>query len=232
MIDLFFKHLSKKKSSLPNPKPNSQRKVVSFCDYVDALWDVPALVWPGQDTSGGGGTPWNPIMHIAAQFRQRRSRGPSLSPSSPPSTRFPRRIPGEAENPWKTDAWNREISKYEEARKIHQKMSSTMDSRIYQSHSTISTTMKTQTVQIGKVLDALDSTLLDGRPALTRRFVYATSSEAGDTVQLTSYRSPRDRERLLRTTKILEAGRATLVVSPLFDDIAIGDFDESLVGGV
>jgi hypothetical protein len=62
--------------------------------------------------------------------------------------------------------------------------------------------------------------------------VYATSSEAGDTVQLTSYRSPRDRERLLRATKILEAGRATLVVSPLFDDIAIGDFDESLVGGV
>jgi chitinase len=51
MIDLFFKHLSKKKSSLPNPKPNSQRKVVSFCDYVDALWDVPALVWPGQVTS-------------------------------------------------------------------------------------------------------------------------------------------------------------------------------------
>jgi chitinase len=37
-----------------------------------------------------------------------------------------------------------------------------MDSRIYQSHSTISTTMKTQTVRIGKVLDALDSTLLDG----------------------------------------------------------------------
>jgi hypothetical protein len=51
-------------------------------------------------------------------------------------------------------------------------------------------------------------------------------------VQLTSYRSPRGRERLLRTTKILEAGWATLVVSPLFDAIAIGDFDESLVDGV
>ncbi|KAF1971149.1 hypothetical protein BU23DRAFT_194998 [Bimuria novae-zelandiae CBS 107.79] len=65
-----------------------------------------------------------------------------------------------------------------------------------------------------------------------RRFVYATSSEAGDTVQLTSYRSPRGRERLLRATKILEADQATLVVSPLFDAIAIGDFGESLVDGV
>ena len=65
-----------------------------------------------------------------------------------------------------------------------------------------------------------------------RRFVYATSSEAGDAVQLTSCHSPRGRERLLRTTKILEADRATLVVLRLFDAIAIGDFDESLVDGV
>ncbi|KAJ3492293.1 hypothetical protein NLG97_g5433 [Lecanicillium saksenae] len=35
-----------------------------------------------------------------------------------------------------------------------------MGSRLYQSHSTISKTMKTQAERIGTVLDALDSTLL------------------------------------------------------------------------
>ena len=59
----------------------------------------------------------------------------------------------------------------------------------------------------------------------------ATSSETGDTVRLTSYRSPRGRERLLRTTKIWEAGRATSAASSFFDPITIGDFHEGFVDG-
>lgn len=50
-------------------------------------------------------------------------------------------------------------------------------------------------------------------------------------MRLTSYRSPRGRQRLLNTTKIWEAGRATSAVSPFFDSITIGDFGESLVDG-
>jgi len=61
--------------------------------------------------------------------------------------------------------------------------------------------------------------------------VCATSSETGDTVRLTSYRSPRGRERLLRTTKIWEAGRATSAASSFFDPITIGDFGESFIDG-
>jgi predicted acylesterase/phospholipase RssA len=57
------------------------------------------------------------------------------------------------------------------------------------------------------------------------------SSETGDTVRLTSYRSPRGRERLLRTTKIWEAGRATSAASSFFDPITIGDFEESFIDG-
>ena len=59
----------------------------------------------------------------------------------------------------------------------------------------------------------------------------AVSSETGDTVRLTSYRSPRGRERLLRTTKIWEAGRATSAASSFFDPITIGDFEESFIDG-
>jgi hypothetical protein len=50
-------------------------------------------------------------------------------------------------------------------------------------------------------------------------------------VRLTSYRSPRGRERLLRTTKIWEAGRATSAASSFFDPITIGDFKEGFVDG-
>ena len=59
----------------------------------------------------------------------------------------------------------------------------------------------------------------------------ATSKETGDTVRLTSYQSPRGRERLLRSTKIWEAGRATSAASSFFDPITIGDFGEGFIDG-
>lgn len=59
----------------------------------------------------------------------------------------------------------------------------------------------------------------------------ATSSETSDTVRLTSYRSPHVRERLLRTTKTCEAGRATSAASSFFDPITVGDFGESFIDG-
>jgi predicted acylesterase/phospholipase RssA len=66
---------------------------------------------------------------------------------------------------------------------------------------------------------------------LKSRFVCATSKETGSTVCITTYRSPRGRERLLRTTKIWEAGRATSAASSFFDPITIGDFSEGFVDG-
>ncbi|KAF2179206.1 FabD/lysophospholipase-like protein [Zopfia rhizophila CBS 207.26] len=77
-----------------------------------------------------------------------------------------------------------------------------------------------------------EDVLLQAAPdAKCKVFVCATSNETGDTVRLTSYRSPRGRTRLLRTTKIWEAGRATSAASSFFDPIIIGDFEESFVDG-
>ncbi|KAA6409974.1 MAG: hypothetical protein FRX48_06588 [Lasallia pustulata] len=73
--------------------------------------------------------------------------------------------------------------------------------------------------------------LKDSPNAKCKVFVCATSKETCDTVRLTSYRSPRGRERLLRTTKIWEAGRATSAASSFFDPITIGDFHEGFVDG-
>ncbi|KAJ3489561.1 hypothetical protein NLG97_g5968 [Lecanicillium saksenae] len=161
MIDLFFEHLNKKKSGLPDPKPNAQPgKGISFCEYVDDLWEVPPFVWPGQDTTGGVGKAWNPIMHIAAQYPTKtfkRSEFVALESAinTPSKTRA-----WASDDPWDSRSWTKDLSDYAKAKVILQKMRSTMGSRLYQSHSTISKTMKTQTERIGKVLDALDSTLL------------------------------------------------------------------------
>lgn len=161
MIGLFFVHLNGRKSRLPDPKPGAAPGAdVSFCDYVDELWDVDAFVWPGQDTYRGVGKAWKPIEHIAAQFPTttfKRSEFVALEAAinTPPKTKAWR-----SANPYETTNWKKDIANYAKARKILMKMRSTMGSRIYQSHLTISTTMKTQTDRIGKVLDALDSTLL------------------------------------------------------------------------
>jgi len=61
--------------------------------------------------------------------------------------------------------------------------------------------------------------------------VCVISKETGDIIRLTSYRSPRGRERLLRVTKIWEAGRATSAASSFFDPITISDFGEGFVDG-
>ncbi|KAK3167171.1 hypothetical protein OEA41_010297 [Lepraria neglecta] len=76
-----------------------------------------------------------------------------------------------------------------------------------------------------------DALLKHSRDAKCKVFVCATSKETGDTVRLTSYRSPRGRERLLRTAKIWEAGRATSAASSFFDPITIGDFNEGFIDG-
>lgn len=78
---------------------------------------------------------------------------------------------------------------------------------------------------------AEDALLKDAPDAKCKVFVCATSGETGDTVRLTSYRSPRGRERLLRTTKIWEASRATSAASSCFDPITLGDFEETFVDG-
>ncbi|KAH8690367.1 acyl transferase/acyl hydrolase/lysophospholipase [Phaeosphaeriaceae sp. PMI808] len=77
-----------------------------------------------------------------------------------------------------------------------------------------------------------ENVLLKGAPdTKCKMFLFATSSETGDTVRLTSYRSPRGRERLLRTAKIWEAGRATSAASSFLDPITLGDFEETFVDG-
>ncbi|KAJ6785998.1 hypothetical protein PWT90_07634 [Aphanocladium album] len=161
MIDLFFQYLNKKKKPQPDPKPGAAKgDTVSFCDYVNVLWDVPAFVWPGQDMDGGIGKKWDPIMHIAAQFPTKTfNKQEFVALESPINTPSKTRAWASG-NPWDSKGWTNDIADYAKSRIILQKLRSTMGSRIYQSDSTISQTMKTQTDRIGVVLDALDTTLL------------------------------------------------------------------------
>jgi chitinase len=161
MIDLFFKQLNNKKSNLPDPRPNAAKTdIVSFCVYVNVLWDVPAFEWPGEDTTGGVGTKWTPIRHIAAQYPTKTYHADEFIALESAINTPSKTSAWASGNPWNTKSWTKDISNYAKAKVIHQKMRSTMGSRIYQSHSTITGNMKKQTDRIAKVLDALDSTLL------------------------------------------------------------------------
>ncbi|KAL2195223.1 acyl transferase/acyl hydrolase/lysophospholipase [Corynascus similis CBS 632.67] len=80
----------------------------------------------------------------------------------------------------------------------------------------------------GKLQGRFDATELEQAV----NFVCAMSKETGDTVCLTSYRSPRcDNSDLLSSTKIWQACRATCAAATFFDSIAIGPFGEEFVDG-
>jgi predicted acylesterase/phospholipase RssA len=62
-------------------------------------------------------------------------------------------------------------------------------------------------------------------------FVCATSKETSETVCLTSYRTPRGSNDLLKSVTIWEACRATSAATSFFDSIAVGRFGEQFVDG-
>ncbi|KAK4251063.1 kinesin light chain [Corynascus novoguineensis] len=77
-----------------------------------------------------------------------------------------------------------------------------------------------------------EDALLEDRDSSCKVFVCAVSKETGDTVCLTSYRSPRsDNSDLLKSTKIWQACRATSATTTFFDPIAIGPVPEEFVNG-
>ncbi|KAF1922183.1 glycoside hydrolase family 18 protein, partial [Didymella exigua CBS 183.55] len=161
MIDLFFQHLEATRGQLADPDLSApQGQQVSFCGYVNALWDVAPFAWPGVATQGGAGTLWNPIMHVAAQFPSKtfkRSEFVALeSAINTPS----KTGPWGNKKPWADNTWTRDMATYSKARTIFSSLRATMGSRIYQSHQKIQGIMVAQTDRIGDVLDVLDTTLL------------------------------------------------------------------------
>lgn len=165
MIDLFFEHLRATAPRPDDPDPSKPLgSKVSFCDYVDILWKVPAFVWPGKDTQGGVGTAWNPIEHVAAQFPSKTFKRNEFVTLESAINAPSKTGPWADKKPWGDDKWTKEMAKYSKARSIFHSLRATMGSRIYQSNQKIRTIMKDQTDRIGDVLDALDTTLLPSHP--------------------------------------------------------------------
>ncbi|KAF1913173.1 hypothetical protein BDU57DRAFT_504079 [Ampelomyces quisqualis] len=76
-----------------------------------------------------------------------------------------------------------------------------------------------------------DALLKDAPEAQCKVFVCATSKQAGGTVCLTSYRTPRGNNDLLNSATIWEACRATSAAPSFFDSITIGRFGEEFIDG-
>ncbi|KAL6854705.1 hypothetical protein ACO1O0_005830 [Amphichorda felina] len=67
IIKQFFEQLNERWNKLSHPNPNDISEI-SFCEYVDIIFNIPAVVAPGIDTAQGFAARLEPIDHIAAQF--------------------------------------------------------------------------------------------------------------------------------------------------------------------
>jgi chitinase len=52
----------------PNPNTIATRPTVSFCEYVNVMFNINPVVAPGIDTAQGFAAQLTPIRHIAAQY--------------------------------------------------------------------------------------------------------------------------------------------------------------------
>ncbi|KAF2022643.1 FabD/lysophospholipase-like protein, partial [Setomelanomma holmii] len=76
-----------------------------------------------------------------------------------------------------------------------------------------------------------DALLKDASDAQCKVFVCATSKQTSETVCLTSYRTSRGNNDLLKSVTMWEACRATSAASTFFDPISVGRFGEEFVDG-
>lgn len=109
----------------------------------------------------------------------------------------------------------------EECRKQHKSLKTTNE--------LLNERLKNDKVSACKVYSLLIYPLTHSKPIISR-FVCATSRYTGETVCLTSYKSPRGGNDLLDSVTIREAYRATFKASHS-DPIALGPYEEEFVSG-
>ncbi|KAH7305460.1 oviduct-specific glycoprotein [Stachybotrys elegans] len=165
MITQFFQHLNNRLPNV-NPDPTDPSVSISFCDYVNIMFDIDAIVAPGLDSAQGVGARLKPIDHIAAQF-----------PTNTWKVEEYVLLEHVINTPAKGKAWGTEgnIINTQDwvdlagespatARSILIPMRTLIGSRLYHSDSEIRRIIRLQKDRIGAILDMLDNTLLPNNP--------------------------------------------------------------------
>ncbi|KAL9948803.1 hypothetical protein ACHAQF_005536 [Verticillium nonalfalfae] len=168
MVAQFFAYMDEKIDSVANPDPNasSNKKKISFCEYVNVMFDIDAVSAPGLDTARGFAATLTPINHIAAQFPTHQWKTEEyVSLEAVINTPAKGKAWGTNSNIINTSSWlTGRLPTAAGARAMLKAMRSLIGSRVYHNDGTVLRILRAQKARVGTVLDLLDTTLLPANP--------------------------------------------------------------------
>ncbi|CRK40218.1 hypothetical protein BN1723_015683, partial [Verticillium longisporum] len=168
MVVQFFAYMDEKIDSVANPDPSasSNKKRISFCEYVNVMFDIDAVAAPGLDTARGFAATLTPINHIAAQFPTHQWKTEEyVSLEAVINTPAKGKAWGADDNIINTSSWLADrLPTAAGARAMLKAMRSLVGSRVYHNDGTVLGILRAQKARVGAVLDLLDKTLLPANP--------------------------------------------------------------------
>ncbi|KAG7115614.1 Chitotriosidase-1 like protein [Verticillium longisporum] len=168
MVVQFFAYMDEKIDSVANPDPNasSNKKKISFCEYVNVMFDIDAIAAPGLDTARGFAAMLTPINHIAAQFPTHQWKTEEyVSLEAVINTPAKGKAWGTDDNIINTSSWLTDrLPTAAGARAMLKAMRALVGSRVYHNDGTVMGILRAQKARVGTVLDLLDTTLLPANP--------------------------------------------------------------------
>lgn len=165
MVMQFFQYLNEKWNDFDHPDPNDISEI-SFCEYVDIMFDIPAVVAPGIDTAQGFAARLKPIDHIAAQFPTNQWKTDEyVALEGPINTPAKGKAWGTNGNIINTNRWLTSLlPRLTGARSMLKSMRLLIGSRLYHNDWTIIGILRAQKNRVGDILDLLDNQVLPNNP--------------------------------------------------------------------
>jgi chitinase len=168
MVAQFFAYMDERTDPVANPNPNASpnRPTVSFCDYVNVMFNINPVVAPGIDTAQGFAAQLTPIRHIAAQYPTNLwNANEYVSLESVINTPAKGKAWGTNNNIIDTSAWmTQRLPTAAGARSMLKSMRSLIGSRVYHNDFTVLGILRAQKARVGAILDLLDTTVLPANP--------------------------------------------------------------------
>ncbi|KAK4128908.1 glycoside hydrolase family 18 protein [Parathielavia appendiculata] len=168
MVSQFFAYMDEKTAPVANPDPNApvNKRTISFCDYVNVMFDINAVAAPGIDTAQGFAAQLKPLDHIAAQFPTHQWKTDEyVSLESVINTPAKGKAWGTDDNIINTSSWlTDKLPNAAGARAMLKAMRSLIGSRLYHNDWTVLGILRAQKARVGAILGLLDTTVLPANP--------------------------------------------------------------------
>ncbi|TQN70051.1 hypothetical protein CSHISOI_05266, partial [Colletotrichum shisoi] len=162
MLAQFFADMDERTDLVVDPDPNASpnRGTISFCDYVNVMFDINAVATPGIDTAQDFAAQLTPINHLAAQFPPHQWKTDEyVALESVINTPAKGKAWGTDDNIINTSSWlTDKLPNAAGARAMLKSMRSLIGSRLYHNDWTVLSILRLQKGRVGAILGLLDTT--------------------------------------------------------------------------